>query len=64
MSDIKTVWKIDSGGWVSETGDLTSGDDLDTAIFISLQISKRGQMIPTMVTIAAAGGVIWAKITV
>jgi len=36
VSDIKTVWKIDSGGWVSETGDLTSGDDLDTAVFISL----------------------------
>ncbi|CZX92357.1 phage GP46 family protein [Enterobacter hormaechei] len=36
MSDIKTVWKIDSGGWVSETGDLASGDDLGTAVLISL----------------------------
>ncbi len=36
MSDIKTVWKMDSGDWVSETGDLASGDDLDTAVFISL----------------------------
>lgn len=36
MSDIKTVWKIDAGSWVSETGDLASGDDLDTAVLISL----------------------------
>ncbi|ATW34598.1 phage GP46 family protein [Candidatus Williamhamiltonella defendens] len=27
---------MDSGDWVSETGDLASGDDLDTAVFISL----------------------------
>lgn len=36
MSDIKTVWRTDSGVWVSETGDLASGDDLDTALLISL----------------------------
>ena len=36
MSDIATVWKATTGDWVVAAGDLQSGDDLATAVVISL----------------------------
>lgn len=38
MADIKTVWYADSGfaGWEEAEHDLASGDDIDTAVLISL----------------------------
>lgn len=38
MTDIKTVWNTDTstGDWQQEVGDLSSGSDLETAIYISL----------------------------
>ncbi len=36
MSDIDTVWNVDHGDWVMAGADLQSGDDLTTAIILSL----------------------------
>ena len=38
MSDIRTYWIVagSAGDWVAQNGDLASGDDLDTAVYISL----------------------------
>ncbi|MEG2431195.1 MAG: phage GP46 family protein [Acinetobacter sp.] len=38
MSDIRTLWVVSAGAgdWVAQNGDLASGDDLDTAVYISL----------------------------
>ncbi|MEG0099405.1 MAG: phage GP46 family protein [Citrobacter sp.] len=38
MSDIRTHWVVSAGAgdWVAQNGDLASGDDLDTAVYISL----------------------------
>lgn len=43
MSDIKTTFSNDyfSGDWVIDKGDLVSGDDLETAIYISLFTDRR-----------------------
>ncbi|EPQ6910164.1 phage GP46 family protein [Citrobacter freundii] len=38
MSDIRTYWIVagSAGDWVAQNGDLADGDDLDTAVYISL----------------------------
>ncbi|ECY3258962.1 hypothetical protein AU577_20385 [Salmonella enterica subsp. enterica serovar Alachua] len=38
MSDIRTFWVVPAGAgdWIAQNGDLASGDDLDTAVYISL----------------------------
>lgn len=38
MSDIRTHWVVSAGAgdWVAQNGDLASGDDLDTSVYISL----------------------------
>ncbi|ARF52792.1 phage GP46 family protein [Pantoea stewartii] len=38
MTDIKTIWYPESGGgdWQEAVGDLDSGSDVDTAVYISL----------------------------
>lgn len=45
MTDIKTIWNADtgSGDWQAASGDLTSGDDLQTAIYISLFTDRQAR---------------------
>lgn len=43
MSDIKTIWLIDAqtGAWQTSGADLMQGDDLQTAVLISLFTNRR-----------------------
>ena len=41
MSDITTVWRTDGGDWELEGTQLKSGDDLTTAVLISLFTDRR-----------------------
>jgi len=45
MSDIKTIWNADTGhgDWQQAAGDLASGDDLQSAIYISLFTDRRAR---------------------
>lgn len=45
MSDIKTVWHSDTGqgDWQEASGDLTSGDDLQSSILISLFTDRQAR---------------------
>ncbi|MEC5321135.1 phage GP46 family protein [Brenneria populi subsp. brevivirga] len=45
MTDIKTVWIVDEarGDWELSKGDLASGDDLQTAILISLFTDRQAR---------------------
>lgn len=49
MSDITTVWNATSGDWVLSGADLESGDDLTTAVVISLftdRVAQADDVIP------------------
>ena len=45
MSDITTIWNADksAGDWEIGSGDLTSGNDLETAIYISLFTDRQAR---------------------
>lgn len=45
MADIKTLWVVDEarGDWQTSMGDLASGDDLQTAILISLFTDRQAR---------------------
>lgn len=45
MSDIKTIWDVASGrgDWSVTNGDLTSGNDVETAVLISLFTDRQAQ---------------------
>ena len=58
MSDIASFWNVDEmfADWQKGLGELTTGNDLQTAILDSLFTDRRALTMIMRIAIAAAGG--------
>jgi phage gp46-like protein len=43
MPDIQTLWNVTTGDWNLVPGDVQSGDDLESAVLISLFTDRRAE---------------------